>query len=121
MAGSDAKNKLVIQVSSPDELVHKIALNNANNLKKALGDDVEIEIVAYGPGLALLAGKSGQSERVPNLAMQGVSFSACGNTMKGISKKTGKMPTLVEGVNVVPAGVVRIMQLQQKGYAYVRP
>ncbi|MCG6870699.1 MAG: DsrE family protein [Gammaproteobacteria bacterium] len=118
---ADAKNKVVIQVSSADEVTQKIALNNANNLKKGLGDDVDVEIVAYGPGLSLLTVGGKQSERVPNLAMQGIAFSACGNTMKGITKKTGKTPELVEGVKVVPGGVMRIMQLQQQGYAYIRP
>lgn len=48
-------------------------------------------------------------------------FSACGNTMAKVAKKSGKMPVLLEGVQQVPAGVARIMELQEQGYAYVRP
>ncbi len=119
---ADGVKKVVIQVSSADELVQKIALNNAVNLQKALGPDgVDVEIVAYGPGIGLLTGKSGQSKRVPSLAMQDITFSACANTMKKIEKKTGKKPTLVDGVKVVPAGVLRIVELQEKGYSYIRP
>lgn len=84
-------------------------------------DNVEIEIVAYGPGLGMLTRQNEQSGRVQSLAMQDITFSACNNTMKGIEKKTGKMPELTEGVKVVPAGVTRIMELQEQGYAYVRP
>ncbi len=119
---ADGVKKVVIQVSSADETVQKIALNNAVNLQKALGPDgVEVEIVAYGPGLGLLTGKSAQSKRVPSLAMQDITFSACANTMKKIEKKTGKKPVLVEGVKVVPAGVLRIVELQEQGYSYIRP
>ena len=118
----EPKHKLVIQVSTDDVRTHAIALNNAMNLQKAVGqDNIAIEIVAYGPGLGLLSGKSPQSKRVPNLAMQDITFSACGNTMNKVAKTSGSMPVLVEGVKVVPAGVLRIMELQEQGYAYVRP
>lgn len=121
-ADSHTKNKLVIQVSSADPLTQKIALNNAVNMQKMYGiDNIEIEIVAYGPGLGLLTKKSTQASRVTSLAMQDITFSACGNTMKLVEKKTGKMPKLLDGVGQVTAGVARIMELQQQGYAYIRP
>ncbi len=116
-------HKVVIQVSTDDLRTQKIALNNAVNLQKALGSgNVRVEIVAYGPGLSLLTRKSPQANRVKNLAMYDeFTFSACNNTMKKIAKKKGHMPKLVEGVRVVPAGVLRIVELQEQGYAYVRP
>jgi len=118
----EVKNKLVIQVSSDDPVTQKIALNNAVNLQKHYGmDNIIIEIVAYGPGLGLLTRKSGQASRVESLALQDIQFSACATTMKKIAKKTGKMPVLLEGVNQVPGGVIRILELQQQGYAYIRP
>ena len=121
-AETDQMHKLVIQVSSADPVTQKIALNNAVNVQKTLGiDNVKVEIVAYGPGLSLLTKSSKQGKRVTSLAQQDITFSACGNTMKKIKKKTGKMPVLLEGVTVVPGGVIRIMELQQQGYAYIRP
>jgi len=121
-SGEDAPHKIVIQVSTDDPLTQKIALNNAVNLQKLYGlDEVQIEIVAYGPGLGMLTDKSTQSDRVESLAMQEITFSACGNTMNKITKKTGKTPALLEGVGRVTAGVARIMELQEQGYAYVRP
>ena len=120
VAGGD--HKLVIQVSTADALTQKIALNNAVNLQKEMGmDNVKIEIVAYGHGLGLLTTKSPEAARVKSLAMQNITFSACGNTMAKIEKKTGKKPKLTEGVGVVSAGVTRIMTLQEQGYSYVRP
>lgn len=115
-------HKVVIQVSTADAKTQKIALNNAVNLQKEYGvDNIQIEIVAYGPGLSILTTKSKEAKRVKSLATQEIKFSACGNTIKGIQKRTGHKPKLVEGVGVVPAGVGRIMELQEQGYAYVRP
>ena len=121
-ASAHTKNKIVIQVSTDDPRTQKIALNNAVNMQKMYGiDNIEIEIVAYGPGLGLLTSKSSQASRVTSLAMQDITFSACGNTMKKVAEKSGKMPELLDGVGQVTAGVARIMELQQQGYAYIRP
>lgn len=116
------KQKLVIQVSTADLMTQKIALNNAVNVQTSLGlDNVDVEIVAYGPGLSLLTRNSSQAERVTSLAMQEITFSACANTMAKVEKMSGRKPVLLEGVKTVPAGVIRIMELQQRGYAYIRP
>lgn len=122
VAEEEKQHRLVIQVSSNDPVTQKIALNNAVNLQKLYGmDNVNIEIVAYGPGLGLLTTKSKEADRVKSLAMQNITFSACGNTMKKVEKKSGKKPQLVDGVGVVNAGVARILALQEDGYAYLRP
>ena len=121
-ADSAKKHKVVIQVSDDDPKVQAIALNNAVNVQKLMGiDNIEIEIVAYGPGLGLLTAKSKEAERVKSLALQDITFSACGNTMAKVEKKTGKKVQLTEGVKVVEAGVARIMELQEQGYSYIRP
>ena len=115
-------HKVVIQVSTDDAQSQTIALNNAVNLQKAYGmDEVQVEIVAYGPGLSLLTDKSVAAQRVESLAAQNIRFSACGNTMRAVAKKTGTEPRLLKGVDVVPAGVGRIMELQEQRYAYIRP
>jgi len=116
-------HKLVIQVSTDDARTQRIAINNAVNVMKAYGPgNVDVEIVAYGPGLSLLTKKSKQAGRIKDLALNDeITFSACNNTMKKITKKTGKRPKLISGVKVVPAGVTRIIELQEKGYSYIRP
>lgn len=122
-SSDDGPKKVVIQVSSKDALTQKIAVNNAVNVMKEYGPgNVVVEIVAYGPGLSMLTKKNKQSKRIKGLALgDGLTFSACNNTMKKIKKKKGKMPKLTEGVKIVPAGVVRIMTLQEQGYSYIRP
>lgn len=115
-------HKVVIQVSTDDIKTQKIALNNAVNLQTLYGiDNVEVEIVAYGPGLGIMTANFEDSNRVKSLAMQNITFSACGNTMEKATKKTGKEPTLTEGVQIVKAGVARIIELQEEGYSYIRP
>ena len=121
---AEKMHKLVIQVSTNDAKTQTIALNNAVNIQKLYGmDNIKIEIVAYGPGLSLLTKnpKNKQAPRVKSLAMQNITFSACGNTMAAIEKKTGHKPKLVEGVGVVKGGVARIIALQEDGYSYIRP
>jgi len=118
----EPKHKIVIQVSTDDVRTQNIAMNNAVNLQKALGqDNVAIELVAYGPGFSMMTRKSKVPVRVSSLALQDITFSACNNTMKKVAKKTGKMPVLLDGVRIVPAGVLRIMELQEQGYSYIRP
>jgi hypothetical protein len=118
----DAKHKVVIQVSTDDARTQTIALNNASNLQKAFGmDNVDVQIVAYGPGLSMLTKKNKHAKRVESMAMQNVHFNACANTMAKIEKKKGHKPALAKGVVVVPGGVKRITELQEQGYAYIRP
>jgi len=115
-------HKIVIQVSSDDVRTQNLALNNAINVQNALGmDNVAVEIVAYGPGLSMLTPSSPVSKRVPSLAMHDITFSACANTMAKMEEKSGEKVVLVDGVRVVPAGVLRILELQEQGYAYLRP
>ena len=114
--------KLVVHVPQDDPKSLVQALNIASNVPKALGmDNVMVEIVAQGPGLKLLTTESEHAERVQSLALYDVTFSACGNTMAAIARKTGKEPELLEGVQKVDAGIIRVMELQEQGYSYVRP
>lgn len=122
-AAVDEIHKVVIQVSTDDEGTHALAMNNAVNLQQAYGiDNVQVEIVVYGPGLSMLKADGKHAQRVGGLAMQQVSFSACGNTIKNVEKTSGKKVELAKGVNVAAdGGVVRILELQKQGYGYIRP
>lgn len=58
-AQQGAKQKVVFQVSDADPAKWNLALNNARNVQAELGkDSVQIEIVAYGPGLGMLKRES---------------------------------------------------------------
>jgi uncharacterized protein len=118
-----AGNKVIIQVSSADPKIHKLAINNVENARKHFGaDKVKIEVVAFGPGLKLLTKDSAEKSRIERLAlMDEVSFNACLVTLGKFEKKLGKKPELIDQVKMVPGGVPYIMALQKEGYAYIRP
>lgn len=114
-----AKNRVVLQVSDNDPGKWNLALNNARNLQTDLGaQNVEIEIVAYGPGISMLKAESVVGNRIGEALKSGVNVSACQNTMRG--QKLTKADML-DGIAYVPAGVTEIMQRQQQGWAYLRP
>ena len=117
-----AEKRIVLQISDPNPFKQTLVLNVANNLIKHYGQDkVDVEIVAFGPGLRLLmAGNSNQS-RISGLSNSGVQFSACENTIAGFAKKLGHTPELVSQAVPVNAGVVRIIDLTAKGYTLVKP
>ena len=125
--GSNAAHKLTIQVNQNDKSVMDLALNNAKNVIEfyaSKGQSVAVEIVTYGPGLHMLRfDTSPVKERVAVMSLENSNliFSACGNTQANQSKAEGKPVTLVGEAKVTPSGVVRLMELQEQGYAYIRP
>ena len=120
-------HKVAIHVDENDAQRMNMALNNAQNVNKyyeAKGEKVQIEIVAYGPGLNMLReDKSPVKERIAamSLEMGNLSFAACGNTRAKMKKKEGMDIKLVSEAKVVPSGVVRLMELQEQGWSYIRP
>lgn len=118
-APSSARHHVVIQVSDNDLAKWNLALNNARNVQVDLGmDNVDVEVVAYGPGLAMLKKESAVAQRIASANAQGVGVIACENTMK--NTKVGR-DQILDGVKFVDAGVVHIMKRQREGWGYVRP
>ena len=126
-ANAHKVHKVAIHVNDSDPKRQNMALNNALNLNKfyeARGEKVVIEIVTYGPGLMMLReDKSKVKDRIAKMSLElpNLSFAACGNTRKKMEKKEGKELVLVSEAKQVPSGVVRLMELQEQGYSYIRP
>ena len=122
-----AMHKVAIQVNQNDKALMDLAMNNAKNVidyYKAKGETVAIEIVTYGPGLHMLrADTSPVKDRIAPMALENpnLAFIACGNTQANQSKAEGKPVALLSEAKVMPSGVVRLMELQKQGYAYIRP
>jgi hypothetical protein len=105
-----------------DPSKQELILNNAQNVLDAYPPgEVEVEIVAYGPGLRLMFADNANAKRLDALAQSGVKFSACGNTLKGMAKLMGEEPKLNPAAGVVPGGIIRIGELSKQGYIYVKP
>ena len=126
-ASATMQHRVVIQVSENDPRIMNLALNNAENLKtfyEQAGEAVQIEIVAYGPGLNMVrSDTSPVKERLAALVgrPQPVTLSGCDNTLGRQSKQEGKEISLVPEARLVPTGIGRIVQLQEQGWTYIRP
>jgi uncharacterized protein len=124
---SEKHHKLALHVDVNDPEVMKLAFNNARNaheLYKESGEDLAVEIVAYSQGLHMLRDDTSPvkaeikalREKVPQVA-----FGACNNTKQGMEKREGKTIVLIPEATLVPAGVVRLVELQELGYKYLKP
>jgi len=125
-AAEKKQHQLVLQVNT-NEPAMNLALNNATNVAqyyKDIGEKVTIEIVTFGPGLHMLRDDTSPVKaRITAIAVDNpaISFKACGNTQENMSKAENKEIPLVSEAKVVKSGVVRVMELQEQGWAYVKP
>ena len=123
----DGTKRLAIQISDNDPATFNKALNVATNFARGMsekGDFYEIEIVTFNAGLHMLrSDTSPVLERIQSISesIPEVTFSACGNTIAGMTKKEGAEPPITEHAGVVTAGVVRLMELDDEGYFIIRP
>lgn len=123
----DGIKRLAIQISDGDPKTYTKSLNVAANFARGMsskGEMFEIEIVAFNAGINLLrTDKSPMIDRVKSLSesIPDITFSACGNTIAGITRKEGKAPPISEYARVVPGGVGRLMVLDNEGYFVIRP
>ena len=113
------RHRLVIQVSDNDPPKWNLALNNAKNVQDDVGAaNVDIEIVAYGPGISMLKLESPSAARVQEAIKANIKVIACENTMRNQKLTRDDMQS---AISYVPAGVTEIMTKQSEGWAYVRP
>lgn len=117
----ESKNKIVLQLTDNDPEKQVLVLNVAQNLLKSYGKDVQIEIVAFGPGLPMLMENNPYSKRVQSLAKKGIRFSACRNTLTKMSKLIGEDLVLDQNVHKVSGGAEHIIELVNQGYILIRP
>jgi intracellular sulfur oxidation DsrE/DsrF family protein len=120
-------HRLVLQVNTNEPAMMNLALNNATNVAqyyKDLGEKVSIEVVTFGPGLHMLRDDTSPVKaRIETIALSSpeISFKACGNTQENMRKAENKDIPLIAQAEVVKSGVVRVMELQELGWAYVKP
>ena len=120
-------HRVVFHVDQNDPKVMNLTLNNVQNVTayyESIGDTVEIEVVAYGPGLHMLrADTSPVATRVATLSLEldNVTFAACGNTLRKMEEKSGSTVELLQEAEMVTSGVVQLIMRQEQGWAYIRP
>lgn len=126
-AGEGKPHRLAMQVTedNPDKM--NMVLNNARNAIEyfeAKGEKIEVQVVAYGPGLHMFRDDTSPvKERLTEYRgkYKGVTFAACRNTMEGMGKREGKKIVLVGEAVEVATGVGHLIELQEQGWSYVRP
>jgi intracellular sulfur oxidation DsrE/DsrF family protein len=126
MEGDDkpfAEANIVLQLGDSDAETQARVINVANNLIKHYGgpDFVNIEIVAYGPGISLLYPDNPNAERVSSLLASEVKFIGCMNTVDTIARTTGKRPELIPATVPVKTGVAHLVERAGQGYVIIRP
>ena len=129
LATNTKPHRVAIQVNQNDPQVMNLALNNATNVieyYRAKNEDVAVDIVTFGPGLHMLRDDTSpvkdRIKRLKELAFPGkIQFSACNNTKQNMEKAEGKAVSIIYDATLVPSGVVRLMELQEQGWSYVRP
>jgi len=117
-----ADHHIVLQLSDRDQAKQALVLSVANNLLKAYEPDrIDIEVVAFGPGIDLLRANSPNKQLVDSLVAQGVRFDVCMNTVETIERDTGRPVSLNPNAQRVAAGVAQMLLLAEHGYTIVRP
>ena len=118
----EPEHKLVYQFNKADPDYMQGVLFSVGEMLREHGDNIHLVVTAIGPGIHILA-KNPQRpvpeqirERVSSLAAYGVSFHACGNTMKTLDWSKSDMLDFAE---VVDIGANDLMQLQEQGYSYI--
>ena len=113
-----ARERAIFAVSDADPQKWNLTLGNIANAIEGIGlANADIELVVYGPGIAMLRKDSPVAERVAAALKSGVRVVACQNSMRGFHIDTAD---LVPGVGQVPSGVVELIRREHAGYAYVR-
>jgi intracellular sulfur oxidation DsrE/DsrF family protein len=120
-------HRLILQVNSNEPAMMNLALNNATNVAqyyKDLGENVAIDVVTFGPGLHMLRDDTSPVKaRIKAISESNpsISFEACANTRDNMSRAESKEIPLMSEAKVVKSGVVRVMELQEQGWTYVKP
>lgn len=121
------RHRIVFQVNTDDQVPMKHAVSNSINLVRhyrELGEAARVEIVAYGDGISMFRADASPVRDVleyMRVNFPEIAFTVCGNTKAIIEQREGHVMPLIEGTTVVPFGIVRLVELQEAGWSYIRP
>jgi len=114
-----SRYNIVLHVDKPDGSL-AIAFTNAVNYAKALPEeDFSMILVVNSRAVTQLVRSNAEIGAVlEDASSHGLSIFVCNNALES----TGTDPShLYPQCRVVPAGIVAIVDLQRKGYAYIKP
>jgi intracellular sulfur oxidation DsrE/DsrF family protein len=128
-AAEGKAHHVAFHVDQNDPDVMNQTLNNATNViehYRGKNEDVNVDIVTYGPGLNMLRTDTSpvqdRIKRLKDMVFPGkIQFSACNVTKTAMEKREGHAISVVPEATVVASGVVHLMELQEQGWSYIRP
>lgn len=128
-AGGARPHRVAVQINQDDPAVMNLVLNNVANMAeyyRGQGEDFQFEVVAYGPGLTMLREdnspvKDRIRQLVESLPTGTLKFSACNNAKETLEKREGHPIAIIPQASVIPSGAVRLVELQEQGWSYLRP
>ena len=116
------EHRIALQLSDSDPVRQGLIVSIAYKLLEVYGpDSIDVQVVAFGPGIELLKADNPRRQQIDSLIAQGVTFNICGYTLDTIERKTGKRPEINPKAKLVPAGVPFLLSLAEKSYTIVRP
>lgn len=115
--------RVALQISDHGSIRQTMVLSVATNLVNHYGvGNVDVEIVAFGPGLTMLQRNTQFTDRISTLASeQGVRFSYCQITVDATQARERQPMLLVPEASSTPSGAVRIIDLVHQGYVQIAP
>ncbi|BEV45019.1 hypothetical protein [Afipia carboxidovorans] len=116
------EHRVILQISDNDPAKEGLIVSISYKLLEVYGPDtVDVQVVAFGPGIDLLKADNPRRQQIDSLIAQGVTFNICGYTLETMERTTGKRPEMNPKAKLVPAGVPYILSLTEKNYTLVRP
>jgi len=113
--------RAVFHVDFDDVKPLTIALANAGNLLRAIPEKhYDLVVLFNGPAVKLLQSDqcAPYREEIWQLQQARVSFKVCRNALNRFNVDPD---SLIDGCEIVPAGIASLIELQQDGYAYIKP
>ncbi len=110
--------KIVFDVTSTDQNTHQTTMRHVKAMASSYPNS-QFEVVVYGGAIDMvLKNQSSVAEDIINFkGHENVTFKVCNGTMlrKNISENM-----LLPGIDVVPDGILEIVQKQSEGWGYIK-
>ena len=117
VTAQQTKHQIVFQLITADTTAHKAFVKQLNNIYQ-VAPTADIKVVVHGPGLDMLSSsKSIVGNQLKTAAERGVVFEVCEFSMK--ERKVEKS-MLFSFAQYTPAGIIRIVELQEQGFSYIK-
>jgi uncharacterized protein len=119
-------HRLVLPINTDDPTTMRALISTSLNLPKYYQERNEaftIEVVAYNAGVHMLRADTSPVKdllRVLRTVNSSIRFVVCDATKLGMERQEGRPITLIDGVDLVPSGPGRIIELQEAGWSYIR-